>query len=140
MGKLQNVVFKSKDWKAIKADYTFEPLLDFKKYNKLYERFDLYYIKNNKLFCIDVKAWSVASGNRLSTKTVEKTQNKLNAIVADYPEFSTVRGLLLNLHATQEKNQQYSSTLFSGNLIYFDDRNCPVESKILKNFLFHKEK
>lgn len=137
---IQNVVFKSKDWKAIKADYTFEPLLDFKKYNKLYERFDLYYIKNNKLFCIDVKAWSVASGNRLSTKTVEKTQNKLNAIVADYPEFSTVRGLLLNLHATQEKNQQYSSTLFSGNLIYFDDRNCPVESKILKNFLFHKEK
>lgn len=137
---IKNVVFKGKDWKAIKASYGFEPLLDFKKYNKLYERFDLYYIKDNTLLCIDVKAWSISSGNRLSTKTVEKTQNKLNAIVADYPEFSTVRGLLLNLHATQEKNQQYSSTLFSGNLIYFDDRNCPVESKILKNFLFHKEK
>jgi len=136
---IQDVVFKGKDWKAIKVIYGFEPLLDFKKYNKLYERFDLYYIKDNTLFCIDVKAWSIMSGNRLSTKTLEKTQNKLNAIVSDYPEFSAVRGLLLNLHATQEKNYQYSSTLFSGNLIYFDDHNFPVESNILKDFLFHKE-
>jgi hypothetical protein len=82
---IKDVVFKGKDWKAIKANYGFEPLLDFKKYNKLYERFDLYYIKDNTLFCIDVKAWSIASGNRLSNKTLEKTQNKLNTIVSDYP-------------------------------------------------------
>lgn len=134
---IQDVIFQGKDWKAIKVIYGFEPLLDFKKYHKLYERFDLYYIKDNTLFCIDVKAWSVASGNRLSNKTLEKTQNKLNAIVSDYPEFSAVRGLLLNLHAPQEKNHQYSPTLFFGNLIYFDDHNSPVESNILKDFLFH---
>jgi hypothetical protein len=134
---IKDVVFKGKDWKAIKAIYGFEPLLDLKKYHKLYERFDLYYIKDNTLFCIDVKAWSIASGNRLSNKTLEKTQNKLNTIVSDYPEFNAVRGLLLNLHTAQEKNNQYSQTLFSGNLIYFDDCNFPVESSILKEFLFH---
>jgi hypothetical protein len=115
-------------------------LQDFKKYRKLYERFDLYYVKENTLFCIDVKAWSVPSGNRLSKKTLDKTENKLTAIVSEYPEFSTARGLLLNLHAAQEKNQQHSPMLFSGNLIFFDDRNCPVESNILREFLFQKEK
>ena len=137
---IQAIIFGKKDWKAIKAIYGFEQLRNFKKYNKLYERFDLYYIKDSTLFCIDVKAWSIASGNRLSTKTVEKTQDKLNAIVSEYPEFSVARGLLLNLHAKEEKNQQYSKTLFSGNLIYFDDRNFPVQSNILKDFLFSKEK
>lgn len=137
---IKDVVFTGKDWKSIKDIYGFELLLDFKKYHKLYERFDLYYIRNNTLFCIDVKAWSVASGNRLSNKTLEKTQNKLNAIVSDYPAFKTVRGLLLNLHANQEKNHQYSPTLFSGNLIYFDSHTIPVESNILKDFLFTKEK
>ncbi|MFN6539506.1 MAG: hypothetical protein RM021_024570 [Nostoc sp. EkiNYC01] len=137
---IKDVIFKGKDWKTIKDNYGFEPLLDFKKYHKLYERFDLYYIKENTLFCIDVKAWSVASGNRLSNQTLEKTQNKLNTIVSDYPELNAVRGLLLNLHAKQEKNNQYSPILFSGNLIYFDRYNIPVESNILKDFLFHKEK
>ncbi|MEH1818856.1 MAG: hypothetical protein V7L31_07105 [Nostoc sp.] len=137
---IQDVVFKCKDWKTIKLSYGFEPLLDFKKYNKLYERFDLYYIKDNTLFCIDVKAWSTVSGNRLSQKTLEKTQNKLNNILSDYPEFSAVKGLLLNLHSTQEKNHQYSPTLFSGNLIYFDNHNLPVESTILRDFLFYMER
>lgn len=137
---IQDVVFKGKDWEVIKATYGFKPLRDFKKYHKLYERFDLYYVKNYTLFCIDVKAWSVPSGKRLSTKTLEKTQNKLNAIVSDYPAFSTARGLLLNLHAPQEKNQPHSPTLFSGNLIYFGYLNCPVTSNILTDFLFTKEK
>jgi hypothetical protein len=137
---IQDVVFQGKDWKDIKSSYRFEPLQDFKKYPKLYERFDLYYVKENTLFCIDVKAWSLASGNRLSKKTLDKTENKLKEIVSDYPEFSTARGLLLNLHAAQEKNQQHSPMLFSGNLIFFDERNCPVESKFLKEFLFQKEK
>ncbi|MDZ8105896.1 MAG: hypothetical protein RM338_09795 [Nostoc sp. DedQUE12a] len=137
---IKDVLFKGKDWKAIKSNYGFEPLLDFKKYHKLYERFDLYYIKDNTLFCIDVKAWSQASGNRLSQKTLEKAQKKLDAIVSDYAEFKAVRGLLLNLQAKQEKNQQHSPNLFSGNLIYFDRHNIPVESDILKNFLFQREK
>lgn len=138
---IKDEVFKEgKDWKAIKSIYRFEELRDFKKYCKLYELFDLYYVKENTLFCIDVKAWSVASGNRLSKKTLDKTENKLKEIVSDYPEFSTARGLLLNLHAAQEKNQQHSPMLFSGNLIFFDERNCPVESKFLKEFLFQKEK
>ncbi|MEG4485555.1 hypothetical protein [Microcoleus sp. D2_18a_B4] len=137
---IEDVVFQGKNWKDIKSSYRFEPLQDFKKYRKLYERFDLYYVQENTLFCIDVKAWSVASGNRLSKKTLDKTENKLKEIVSDYPEFSTARGLLLNLHAAQEKNQQYSPTLFSGNLIFFDDRNSPVQSNILTDFLFQKEK
>jgi hypothetical protein len=136
---IKDVIFKGKDWKAIKAMYRFEPLIDFKKYSKLYERFDLYYIKDNRLFCIDVKTWSRSSGNRLSNQTLDKTKNKLNTIASNYPEFHTVKGLVLNLHANQEKTQQYSPTLFSGNLIYFDDRNCPVESSILKDFLFDTE-
>jgi hypothetical protein len=137
---IQDVIFKGKDWKAIKSAYNFEPLLDFKKYHRLYERFDLYYVKESVLFCIDVKAWSLASGNRLSKKSLEKTQNKLDTIASDYWEFSEVRGLLLNLHAPQEKNDQYSPTLFSGNLIYFDDHHFPVESNVLRDFLFNKEK
>ncbi|KJH72583.1 hypothetical protein [Aliterella atlantica] len=137
---IQDVIFQGKDWNAIKAIYGFEQLLNFKKYNKLYELFDLYYIKDNILFCIDVKAWSMASGNRLSNKTLEKTQNKLNTIITEYPEFSAVRGLLLNLHTNKEKSHQYSPILFSGNLIYFDARNCPVESSIIKEFLFYKQK
>ncbi|WP_373536596.1 hypothetical protein [Microcoleus sp.] len=137
---IEDVVFQGKNWKDIKSSYRFKPLQDFKKYPKLYERFDLYYVRENTLFCIDVKAWSLASGNRLSKKTLDKTENKLKEIVSDYPEFSTARGLLLNLHAAQEKNQQYSPTLFSGNLIFFDDRNCPVQSNILAEFLFPKEK
>lgn len=136
---IQDVIFNGKDWKAIKSIYGFEPLLDFKKYYRLYEMFDLYYIKESTLFCIDVKAWSLASGNRLSKKTLEKAQKKLNAIASAYPEFSEVRGLLLNLHAPQEKNQHYPPTLFSGNLIYFDDHHFPIESSILRDFFFEKE-
>ncbi|MEG4941536.1 hypothetical protein [Microcoleus sp. F4-D5] len=139
-GWIKDEIFQGKDWKDIKSSYRFEPLRDFQKYRKLYERFDLYYVKENTLFCIDVKAWSVASGNRLSKKTLDKTENKLKEIVSEYREFSTARGLLLNLHAAQEKNQQHSPMLFSGNLIFFDDRNCPVQSNILTEFLFQKEK
>jgi len=117
---IKNVIFSGKDWKVIKSDYGFEQLLDFKKYNKLYEKFDLYYLKEDKLFCIDVKAWSQLSGNRLSKETVTKTQNKLKAITSDYSEFSQVKGLLLNLHATEEKNDKHSKNLFSGNLIFSD--------------------
>ncbi|WP_013322965.1 hypothetical protein [Gloeothece verrucosa] len=137
---IRDIIFEGKDWKAIKTFYGFERLLDFKKYNKLYERFDLYYIKGNTLLCIDVKAWSKTSGNRLSKETVEKSKDKLNIIVSDYPEFSNVRGLLLNLHARQEKDNQYPPMLYSGNLIYFDNHNFPVESDTLRNFLFQKEK
>lgn len=137
---IQSVIFNGKDWKAIKSIYGFQPLQDFQKYPKLYERFDLYYVKDNTLFCIDVKAWSKEAGKRLSKDALDKTENKLKAIVSDYPEFSIARGLLINLHADQEKNQQHSPILFSGNLIFFDDRNCPVESHILKDFLFYKEK
>ncbi len=137
---IQDVIFNGKDWKDIKGNYGFEPLQDFTKYNKLYELFDLFYVREKTLYCIDVKAWSLASGNRLSQKTLEKAQKKLETISIDYPEFSAVRGLLLNLHALEEKNHQYSSTLFSGNLIYFDDHRFPVESSILRSFLFQKEK
>ena len=59
---IQDVIFNGKDWNAIKSIYGFEPLSDFRKYNKLYERFDLYYTRGSTLFCIDVKAWSLASG------------------------------------------------------------------------------
>jgi hypothetical protein len=69
---IKDIIFQGKNWEAIKAVYGFEQLLDFKKYSKLYEKFDLYYIKDNMLFCIDVKAWTQASGNRLSSETLEK--------------------------------------------------------------------
>lgn len=137
---IQNVVFNGKDWKSIKGNYGFEPIQDFNRFNKLYELFDLYYLKGKTLFCIDVKAWSLASGNRLSQKTLDKAQRKLVAISQEYPEFTTVKGLLLNLHATEEKSHQYPPSLSSGNLIYFNDHRAPVESSILRDFLFQKEK
>ncbi len=56
-------------------------------------------------------------------------------IVENYTEFREVKGLLLNLHSAKEKNEQHSSNLSSGNLIYFDSNNCPVESNILTEFL-----
>ena len=121
------------------SGYGFKRLTNFKKYNKLYEKFDLYYIRGNKLFCIDVKAWSKISGNRLSKEAVKKTQEKLDAIASEYPEFVKVKGLLLNLHSAREKNNKHSPVLFSGNLIFFDDQHFPVESRILRNFLFSKE-
>ncbi len=121
------------------SDYGFKRLANFRKYNKLYEKFDLYYIKGNELFCIDVKAWSKISGNRLSKEIVKKTQDKIDAIVSDYPEFKKVRGLLLNLHSAKEKNNRHSQVLFSGSLIFFDDQHFPIESNVLRNFLFSKE-
>ncbi len=137
---VKDVIFNGKDWKAIKDIYGFEQLIDFQKYPQIYEQFDLYYVQNNILFCIDVKAWSKASGNRLSKDTVNKAKKKLRTIAENYSGFNTVKGLLLNLHASKEKIIRHSSTLFSGNLIYFDSRNCPVESTILRNFLFQKNK
>ena len=134
----KDIIFKGKDWKAIKSIYGFEQLLDFKTYPQLYEQFDLYYIQNSVLFCIDVKAWSRASGNRLSKSAVNKAKKKLKTITEDYPEFKAVKGLLLNLHASQEKSHKHSASLSSGNLIYFNSQNCPVESTILRNFLFQK--
>lgn len=137
---VKDVIFQRQDWKAIKAKYDgFQPLQNFRKYNKLYERFDLFYIKRDELICIDVKAWSRQSGDRLSQETLEKSQTKLNRILVDYPEFKIVKGLLLNLHAPREKSVKHSLTLFSGNLIFFDDFQFPVASRILDNFLFSKE-
>ena len=137
---IKDVIFKGKDWKAITATYGFEQLLDFQNYPRLYEQFDLYYVQNNILFCIDVKAWSRASGNRLSNTTVSKAKKKLKSIAEYYSEFKVVKGLLLNLHSSKEKNQKHSATLFSGNLIYFNSHHSPVESNILKDFLFQKNK
>jgi hypothetical protein len=137
---ITKVIFKNDNWKKIKDGYGFEKLLDFKKYNKLYELFDLYYTKENTLFCIDVKSWSEPSGDRLSSEALKKAKTKLEKIAESYQEFTTVKGLLLNLHAPQEKTEKYSPSLSSGNLIYFDDYNCPIESNILRDFLFCKEK
>ncbi len=131
---IKDVIFPGKDWDAIKTSYGLEQFSDFQKYNKLYELFDLYYLKNHTLLCIDVKAWSKESGKSLSPETVKKTKAKLKTIVSDYTEFATVRGLLLNLHG-KEKNRDLAPNLSSGNLIYFDDSNCPVASDILKKFL-----
>lgn len=136
---IHNIIFGGKDWKEIKSKYGFEPIRDFTKYHRLYELFDLFYIKGATLYCIDVKAWSQASGNRLSKKTLDKAHKKLEVIASAYPEFSRVKGLLLNLHALEEKNHRYPPNLMSGNLIYFDDYRFPVESSILRSFLFHKE-
>jgi hypothetical protein len=136
---IHKIIFQGKDWKEIKSKYGFEPVQDFEKYHRLYELFDLFYIKGATLYCIDVKAWSQASGNRLSKKTLDKAHKKLEIITLAHPEFSTVKGLLLNLHALEEKNHRYSPNLMSGNLIYFDEYRFPVESSILRSFLFHKE-
>ena len=135
---IKDIIFQGKDWQAIKNSYGFEQLLDFQNYPQLYERFDLYYIRNDVLFCIDVKGWSRASGNRLSKPNVNKAKQKLKTIAGHYPEFKAVKGLLLNLHASQEKSHKHSATLHSGNLIYFNSQNCPVESTTLRNFLFQK--
>ncbi|MDJ0581484.1 DEAD/DEAH box helicase family protein [Crocosphaera sp.] len=132
---IKDKIFEGKDWENIKTFFRFEQLSDFKRYNKLYEKFDLYYIKEDTLFCIDVKAWSKPSGDRLSKETLDKTKAKLKMIVENYTEFREVKGLLLNLHSAKEKNEQHSSNLSSGNLIYFDSNNCPVESNILTEFL-----
>ena len=129
---IKNVIFSN-------GSYGFEQLVDFKRYRKLYEKFDLYYQKGDELFCIDVKAWSQASGSRLSKETLQKTQEKLDAIISDYSDFSQVKGLLLNLHAPKEKNHKHSKNLFSGNLIFSDHNNFPVESRILRDFLFSKD-
>ncbi len=137
---IKDIIFNGKDWKVIRDIYGFEQLIDFQEYPQLYEQFDLYYVQNKILFCIDVKSWSQASGNRLSNPTVNKAKKKLKTIAKNYPEFNTVKGLLLNLYASKDKPIPHSSTLFSGNLIYFDSRNCPVESTILRNFLFQKNK
>lgn len=140
---IKDVIFQGKHWKNIKILYGFEQLSDFKKYPKLYELFDLYYAKDNILFCIDVKAWSQASGNRLSSNTVKKAKNKLKQIAEDYSKFTTTKGLLLNLYAPKAKNTQHPSKphqLFSGNLIYLDSHNFPVDSNILKEFLLPKQK
>jgi hypothetical protein len=136
---IQRVIFRGRDWSRIKTDYGYQRLTNLKKYNQLYERFDLYYVKDKTLFCIDVKAWSREAGDRLSKKTLEKTENKIGLIASAYPEFTEVRALLLNLHSEKEKNQQYSSSLYSGNLIYFDDYYFPVASNILRDFLFPKD-
>ena len=137
---VQHGIFNGKDWQRIKADYKgFEPLVDLQRYNKLYELFDLFYIKGSTLFCIDVKAWSLVSGYRLSQKTVNKAKTKLTAIAQDYPEFRKVNGLLLNLHASQEKSVKYQPNLFSGNLICTDSNHLPVESNVLRSFLFQRE-
>lgn len=137
---IQEIIFEGLDWKTIESRYRFEPLADLRKYNKLYELFDLFYVKDEKLLlCIDVKAWSKISGNRLSKRTLEKAQNKLEAIRSEYPEFQIVKGMLLNLHAPQEKNVQHSPTLYSGNLIYFDSNHLPVESDGLRRFLFTRK-
>ncbi|MEG3436984.1 hypothetical protein V0288_07610 [Pannus brasiliensis CCIBt3594] len=136
---IQKEIFQYEDRAKIKNHYGFERLCDFTKYNKLYERFDLYYRKENTLFCIDVKAWCRTADRNLAQNVVTKTQSKLQSIALAYPEFSSVKGLLLNLHATQDKQNQHSPNLSSGNLIYFGSDNFPIESHTLRNFLILQE-
>lgn len=140
---IKDVIFNGKDWKAIETSYGFKQWLDFEKYPQLYELFDLYYVRNNTLFCIDVKAWSRASGNRLSQETLTKTKKKLKRITTKYSEFTTVKGLLLNLWTktkTPKPDKDKNFPLYSGNLIYFDPNNCPVESSVLRDFLLKNNK
>lgn len=137
---IQQGIFHRKKWPTIKAEYNgFEPLNNFKTYRTLYELFDLFYRRNDTLYCIDVKAWSKTSGYRLSSTVLEKASAKLVRITENYPEFKRVKGLLLNLHAPQEKSQKISTDLFSGNLISFDSNHLPFETNVLHNFLFSKE-
>ena len=135
---IREVIFEGKNWASIKSTFGIQPLVDFRTYHKLFERFDLFYTRGKTLFCIDVKAWSEVSGYRLSQKTIEKAQRKLEDIQSDYPEFSSVRGLLLNLHAPLEKYQKLSPSLSSGNLFYLDPNHHPVESSTLREFLVQK--
>jgi len=135
---IREVIFEGKSWASIKSMFGIQPLVDFKTYHKLFERFDLFFARGKTLFCIDVKAWSEVSGYRLSQKTIDKAQRKLEDIQADYPEFSSVRGLLLNLHAPLDKYQKLSPSLSSGNLIYLDPNHHPVESSTLKDFLVQR--
>ena len=135
---IREVIFEGKSWASIKTMFGIQPLVDFKTYHKLFERFDLFYTRGKTLFCIDVKAWSEVSGYRLSQKTIDKAQRKLEDIQSDYPEFSSVRGLLLNLHAPLEKYQKLSPSLSSGNLFYLDPNHHPVESSTLKDFLVQR--
>ncbi|MGC4098979.1 MAG: hypothetical protein QM706_17860 [Nitrospira sp.] len=69
---IHNIIFGGRDWIEIKSKYGFEPMQDFAKYHRLYELFDLFYIRGAILYCIDVKAWSQVSGNCLSKKTLDK--------------------------------------------------------------------
>lgn len=138
---IREFIFLGKDWKTIKTEYRIEPLRNFRKYNKLYEQFDLYYVRyGHELLGVDVKAWSRISGDRLSVSTIKKAQNKLVDIRSNYPEFKEVNGLLLNLHSLQEKSHRYPPALFSGNLIYSDEEYRPVESQVLNHFLFARSK
>jgi hypothetical protein len=135
---IKDVIFESKNWGEIKTVFGFQPLTNFRKYHRLFERFDLYITRGNTLYCIDVKAWSEASGYRLSQKTIDKSIRKLENIQSDYPEFTTVRGLLLNLHMPAEKFQQITPNLASGSLFYLDANQHPVESHTLRDFLIQK--
>ncbi len=130
--------FNGMNWSNIKRYYGFTQIDNFKPYHKLYEKFDLFYEKEDILYCIDVKAWSLNSDMRLSEKLIQKAQLKLEKIILDYPKFKEIKGLLLNLQASKEKIDKHSNNLFSGNLIHFDDNHLPVESSILNQFLFNK--
>lgn len=135
---IQEVIYGGKKWPDIKAMFGITSLTNFRKYNQLFERFDLYYIRGTTLYCIDVKAWSEPSGYRLSAKTVDKTLRKLEEIQSAYPEFTSVKGLLLNLHAPSDKTEQLSSSLSTGTLFYPDQYNNPIESVTLRYFLIGK--
>jgi len=135
---IQDVIFEGKNWSTIQAVFGIKLLTDFKTYHKLFERFDLFYVRGDALYCIDVKAWSEVSGYRLSQKTIEKAVRKLKEIRTAYPEFSRVSGLLLNLHAPLEKNQKLAEGLTSGNLFYLDENHNPVESTTVRDFLIRR--
>lgn len=130
--------FKGMNWSNIKRYYHFTQIDNFRHYHKLYEKFDLFYEKESVLFCIDVKAWSRYSDKRLSKDLIRNAQLKLEKIALDYPEFTEIKGLLLNLQTSKEKYIKHSKNLFSGSLIHFDDNHLPVESSILDKFLFNK--
>lgn len=135
---VREVSFEGKSWKSIQSAFGISPLTDFRTYHKLFERFDLFYVRESSLYCIDVKAWSEVSGYRLSQKTVDKAMRKLDEIRAAYPEFTRVSGLLLNLHAPLEKHQKLAADLSSGNLFYLDSYHKPVESTTLRDFLIRR--
>jgi hypothetical protein len=135
---IKEVIFDDKSWASIQSTFGIQPLVDFKTYHKLFERFDLFYTRGNALYCIDVKAWSETSGYRLSQKTIDKAQQKLEDIQSSYPEFTNVQGLLLNLHSPLDNFHKLSSSLTSGNLFYLDSNHQPIESNTLKEFLVQR--